>query len=152
MCERCSLCLRACNTRGGIALRIHGCEKEFDSCICRNGLPDRRHLPNIGVLPSKVLVQDIDLALDLSIRDVLFFDAMLTPKVVTLVYWLLLVTAVIAGLGSMFYMGFQYMTFGTFVRGLAITIGGAIGARIWCELVIVLFKLNENVQRIANSK
>ncbi len=79
-------------------------------------------------------------------------DAMLTPKVVTLVYWLLLVAAVIAGLGSMFYMGFQYMTFGTFVRGLAITIGGAIGARIWCELVIVLFKLNENVQRIANSK
>jgi hypothetical protein len=52
----------------------------------------------------------------------------------------------------MFYMGFQYMSFGTFVRGLAITIGGAIGARIWCELVIVLFKLNENVQRIANSK
>ena len=88
----------------------------------------------------------------MSIRDVLFFDAMLTPKVVTLVYWLLLVAAVIAGLGSMFYMGFQYMTFGTFVRGLAITVGGAIGARIWCELVIVLFKLNENVQRIANSK
>jgi Domain of unknown function (DUF4282) len=88
----------------------------------------------------------------MSIRDVLFFDAMLTPKVVTLVYWLLLVTAVIAGLGSMFYMGFQYMSFGTFVRGLAITLGGAIGARIWCELVIVLFKLNENVQRIASSK
>jgi len=88
----------------------------------------------------------------MTIRDVLFFDAMLTPKVVTLVYWLLLVAAVIAGLGTMFYMGFQYMTFGTFMRGIAITIGGAIGARIWCELVIVLFKLNENVQRIANSK
>jgi Domain of unknown function (DUF4282) len=88
----------------------------------------------------------------MSIRDVLFFDAMLTPKVVTLVYWLLLAAVVIAGLGSMFYMGFQYMTFGTFVRGLAITAGGIIGARIWCELVIVLFKLNENVQRIANSK
>jgi hypothetical protein len=89
---------------------------------------------------------------EMSIRDVLFFDAMLTPKVVTLVYWLLMVAAVIAGLGSMFYMGFQYMTFGTFVRGIAITVGGVIGARIWCELVIVLFKLNENVQRIANSK
>ena len=88
----------------------------------------------------------------MSIRDVLFFDAMLTPKVVTLVYWLLMVAAVIAGLGSMFYMGFQYMTFGTFVRGIAITVGGVIGARIWCELVIVLFKLNENVQRIANSQ
>jgi hypothetical protein len=85
-------------------------------------------------------------------RNILFFDAMLTPKVVTFVYWLLLVAALVAGIGSMFYTGFQYMTFGTFVRGLAITVGGAIGARIWCELVIVLFKLNENVQRIANLK
>lgn len=88
----------------------------------------------------------------MNLRNVLFFDAMLTPKVVTLVHWLLLVTALVAGIGSMFYTGFQYMTFGTFMRGVAITIGGAIGARIWCELVIVLFKLNENVQRIANSK
>lgn len=88
----------------------------------------------------------------MTVRSILFFDTMLTPKVVTLVYWLLLVAAIVAGLGSMFYMGFQYMTFGSFVRGIAITVGGAIGARIWCELVIVLFKLNENVQRIASSK
>jgi len=88
----------------------------------------------------------------MTLRNIFYFDAMLTPKVVTLVYWLLLVTALVAGIGSMFYTGFQYMTFGTFMRGVAITIGGAIGARIWCELVIVLFKLNENVQRIANSK
>ncbi|MEJ1962316.1 MAG: DUF4282 domain-containing protein [Gammaproteobacteria bacterium] len=88
----------------------------------------------------------------MNLRSILFFETMLTPKVVTLVYWLLLAAALIAGLGSMFYMGFQYMTFGTFVRGVAITAGGAIGARIWCELVIVLFKLNENVQRIASSK
>lgn len=85
-------------------------------------------------------------------RNFLYFDTMLTPKVVTLVYWLLLAAALLSGLGSMFYMGFQYMTFGTFVRGVIITIGGAIAARIWCELVIVLFKLNENVQRIANLK
>ncbi len=88
----------------------------------------------------------------MSLRNVLFFDSMLTPKVVTLVYWLLLLAALIAGLGSMFYLGFQYVTFGGFVRGLAITAGGAIGARIWCELVIVLFKLNENVQRITSVK
>ena len=85
-------------------------------------------------------------------RNLFFFDAMLTPKVITFVYWLLLVAAVLAGLGSMFYTGFRYMTFGTFLRAVAITLGGAAGARIWCELMIVLFKLNENVQRIANGK
>jgi hypothetical protein len=88
----------------------------------------------------------------MSLRDILFFDSMLTPKVVTVVYWLLLLAALIAGLGSIFYLGFQYVTFGGFMRGLVITLGGAVGARIWCELVIVLFKLNENVQRIANAK
>ena len=88
----------------------------------------------------------------MTIRDILFFDTMLTPKVVTLVYWLLLVAALLAGMGSMLYTGFAYMTFGTFIRSLGITLGGMIGARIWCELVIVLFKLNENVQQIANSK
>lgn len=86
------------------------------------------------------------------VRDVLYFDSMLTPKVVTLVYWLLLLAALIAGLGSMFYTGFQYMSFSTFARAVVITLGGAIAARIWCELVIVLFKLNENMQRMVNQK
>jgi len=84
----------------------------------------------------------------MNLRNILFFDAMLTPKVITIVYWLLLLACVIAGLGTLFYTGFQYMTFGTFIKALAITIGGAIAARIWCELMIVLFKLNENVQRL----
>jgi hypothetical protein len=88
----------------------------------------------------------------MSVRDVLYFDSMLTPKVVTLVYWLLLLAALVAGIGSMFYTGFQYMSFGTFARALIITLGGAIGARIWCELMIVLSKLNENIQRLANQK
>jgi hypothetical protein len=84
----------------------------------------------------------------MNLRNILFFDAMLTPKVITVIYWLLLVSCVIAGLGTMFYTGFQYMTFGGFFRGLLITIGGAIASRIWCELMIVLFKLNENVARL----
>lgn len=88
----------------------------------------------------------------MSVRDVLYFDSMLTPKVVTLVYWLLLLGALIAGIGSMFYTGFQYMSFSTFARALLITLGGAIAARIWCELMIVLFKLNENIQRMVNEK
>ena len=35
-------------------------------------------------------------------RDILFFDSMLTPKIITLVYWLLLGAALISGLGMMF--------------------------------------------------
>lgn len=80
-------------------------------------------------------------------RNVLFFDSMLTPKIITMVYWLLLFFAVISGLGTMF--GGE-LSFGKFLMGIAVAVGGAIGARIWCELLIVLFKINENIKNIAD--
>lgn len=80
-------------------------------------------------------------------RDLFFFDSMLTPKVITLVYWLLLLAAVVTGIGVWF-AGFEGFTFGSFIKGLFIMAGGAIGARIWCELLIVLFKMNEALQEL----
>ncbi|MEO8019561.1 MAG: DUF4282 domain-containing protein [Pseudomonadota bacterium] len=85
-------------------------------------------------------------------RNLLFFDAMLTPKFITFIYWIGLIGVVFSGLGSIFILGFQYVSFGGLIRGLFITVGGAIAVRVWCELLIVLFKINENVQKIANSK
>lgn len=80
-------------------------------------------------------------------RQILFFDSMLTPKVITLVYWFLLFGAVITGIGTWF-TGFEGFTFGRFITGILIMVGGAIGARIWCELLIVLFKMNEALQEM----
>ncbi|MGD8175541.1 DUF4282 domain-containing protein [Marinimicrobium sp. ARAG 43.8] len=82
-------------------------------------------------------------------KEVFFFDSMLTPKIITFVYWLLLLFAVVSGFGTMF-TGFGGVTFGKFIGGLGIIIGGAVGARIWCELLIVLFKIHENIKRIAD--
>jgi hypothetical protein len=78
-------------------------------------------------------------------RDLLFFDKMLTPKIITFVYWLLLVGAIFGGIGSMF-AGYSGLTFGSFLMGLVYIIGGIIGARIWSELLIVLFRMNEALQ------
>jgi len=80
-------------------------------------------------------------------RDIFFFDNMLTPKIITVVYWFLLLVAVVIGLNTMF-GGYGGFTFGKFTSGIAIAVGGAIGARIWCELLIVLFKMNEALQDI----
>ncbi|MCL1078263.1 DUF4282 domain-containing protein [Parashewanella spongiae] len=78
-------------------------------------------------------------------RDILFFDSMLTPKIITFVYWIMLIGSVISGLTTMF------SSFGGgFISGLGIIIFGVIGARIWCELLIVLFKIHENLQKIAD--
>ena len=77
-------------------------------------------------------------------RDIFFFDAMLTPKIITLIYWVLLLGALFSGLAVMF-TGYN----GLF-KGLGIIVAGSIGARIWCELLIVLFKIHENIRKIAD--
>ena len=82
-------------------------------------------------------------------RDIFFFEAMLTPKIITVVYWLLLLVALFAGLGSMF-GGYGGSSFSKFVMGIGIMIGGGLGARIWCELLIVLFKIHENIKKLAD--
>ena len=72
-------------------------------------------------------------------KDLLFFDKMVMPKVITFIYWLALVGCVIGGLVTMFQ---------SFLTGLAVLIGGAIAARLYGELFMVLFKMNEALQHI----
>ena len=87
----------------------------------------------------------------LQMKDVLFFDAMLTPKIITFIYWLLLLGAVIFGVSSML-GGYDGITFGKLLKGLVIILGGALGARIYCELMIVLFKIHENIKKLADKQ
>ena len=73
-------------------------------------------------------------------KDVLFFDTMITPKIITFIYWVLLFAAVVGGLWTMFNL--------SFFMGILYAVGGAFAARIWCELLIVLFKMNEALQEL----
>lgn len=77
-------------------------------------------------------------------NSLLFFDVMITPKIITFIYWLLLLGAVVGGLGSMFG--------GAFLQGVGILVFGVLFSRIWCELLMVLFKINENLQRVVDKK
>jgi hypothetical protein len=79
-------------------------------------------------------------------KDIFYFNNMLTPRLITALYWLLLLVAVVSGIGAWF-SGFGGF-FERFVTGLGIMVGGALGARIWCELLIVLFKMNEALQEL----
>lgn len=75
-------------------------------------------------------------------RDILFLDNMITPKIITIVYWLLLVGI---GIGGLIY------TFnGGGITAFIGTLAGLVFARIWCELFIVFFKMNEAMQEIRN--
>ena len=77
----------------------------------------------------------------MEIRDVLFFDKMLTPTIIVVVYWILAVGAILGGIGMMFA--------NSFISGLLVIVFGVLFARIWCELLIVLFKINEHMQTVS---
>jgi len=78
-------------------------------------------------------------------NQLLFFDTMITPKLITFIYWLMLLGSIFYGLSHIFG---GYFTLSKFLMGLVYMVGGAISARIWCELLIVIFKINENLQNL----
>ncbi|NNF66764.1 MAG: DUF4282 domain-containing protein [Gammaproteobacteria bacterium] len=73
-------------------------------------------------------------------RDVFFFENMLTPKIIIIVYWLMLASAIFGGIAGIFS--------GEIIAGTIALIFGVVGARIFCELLIVAFKMNEALQDI----
>jgi len=76
-------------------------------------------------------------------RDVLFFDKMITPKVITFIYWLLPLAVLVTGLSTMF------RGFGGFLGGIGIILLGSVLVRVYCELMILLFKINDNIRILA---
>jgi len=80
-------------------------------------------------------------------RSVLTFESMITPKIITFLYWLLLLGVAVGGIGAM--LSFGRVSFASFSTGLLVMAGGALAARIWCELLIVLFKINEHMQTVS---
>ncbi len=81
-------------------------------------------------------------------KEIFFFNTMLTPKIITVVYWIALFSYILVGLGLMFLGGSVKL----FLIGLVTIIGGGVGTRIISELLIVLFKIHENIQRLADKQ
>jgi len=90
-------------------------------------------------------------------RDFLTFRRMITPIVIQIVFWLGVIGCVIAGIGMMLSasatsslmpqmpapaQGLQI------IAGLAVIIFGPLACRIYCELLILLFRMNESLTDI----
>ncbi len=72
-------------------------------------------------------------------EEFLAFRKMITPMIIQVIFWIGVVLAVILG----FVMLFQNV-----LLGLIQIIVGPILVRIWCELVILAFKMLETLQEI----
>lgn len=80
------------------------------------------------------------------------FDSMITPLIIKVVFWIGVGVSVLAGL-SMIIMGLN-STFGSgfqVISGLATIVVGPILVRIYCELLIIMFKMHESLQDIRQS-
>lgn len=74
-------------------------------------------------------------------KNILFFDYLLTPRIMTVLYWIALIVLLISAIITLV----QGRIFGA-ILGL---IFGGIGIRIVFELVMIAFKNNEYLRRIA---
>ncbi len=80
--------------------------------------------------------------------DWLTFDKMITPVVIQIIFWIAAVVIVIAGIVGLFSGGF--MGFVTVVLTIVL---GPIFVRIYCEIIIVFFRILENLREInANTR
>jgi len=78
-------------------------------------------------------------------RKILFFDDMLTSALIQTLYWLGLLAVAWTALVHFFSNGF----FGLF-EAVVYLVVGILALRVLAELVMLLFKISENLERIAD--
>ena len=84
---------------------------------------------------------------DFGFKDLLFFEKMITPMVVTYLYWLGILGSFISGLIIIF----TDFSFGSLLSGIIFFIFGVICSRVFYELVIILFKIHEKLTVVADN-
>lgn len=74
-------------------------------------------------------------------KEILFFESLITPKLLTAFYWLALIGVLFSGLALIFN--------GSFFSGIFSIIFGAVGTRVFFEMIMIVFKNNEYLKKIA---
>ncbi len=84
-------------------------------------------------------------------KEFITFKRMLTPILIQIVFWLAVIVLVIGGLVTavigLTQMGGRNMAgaLGTVVGGIAMMVFGPLVARIYAEILIVIFRINETL-------
>ncbi len=82
-------------------------------------------------------------------KEISSFDQMITPMIIKIVFWIGVIVSVIAGLALILKGANSYYGSGAEVfSGLLILVLGPLTTRIYCELLIVLFKMHESLNEI----
>lgn len=81
--------------------------------------------------------------------DYLSFRKMITPILIQILFWILLVVSVLAGLFDIFRGATADIGGGALVlRGIVLLVLGPIFIRVYTELLIILFRMNKTLTEI----
>jgi hypothetical protein len=78
------------------------------------------------------------------------FRTMVAPVIIQVIFWIGAVTIFLTGIISVI-MGLASGKAGVAVWGIMLAIAGPIGVRIYCEILIVLFRINETLTEIEHA-
>jgi hypothetical protein len=83
------------------------------------------------------------------LADFLVFRTMITPVIIWLLFWIGVAVCILGGIGVMVASLFAgpYASTG-FLLGLGVLVLGPLGVRMYCELLILFFRINETLTEI----
>ena len=84
-------------------------------------------------------------------KDFLAFRTMLTPIIIQVIFWVGVVICVIAGLIYILTGVGQYGGGPNVVKGVILLFLGPIAVRIYCEILIIFFRINETLTEIQHT-
>lgn len=78
---------------------------------------------------------------------------MITPSIITFLFWLIIAIVTLSGLATIItaFRGYYGVNQWLILYGLLYIIIGSLIAKVFCEMLIVLFKINENLKEIAKN-
>jgi hypothetical protein len=82
-------------------------------------------------------------------NDFFAFRTMITPVIIQIIFWVWVALCIIIGLGAIF-VGSRYGNSGPLYGVLLIFLGPVV-VRIYCEILIIFFRINETLTEIKHT-
>lgn len=76
-----------------------------------------------------------------SVKELLFFNKLIMPTILTVIYWIVLIIVILGGLYTMFFSG-------SFFGGLIGLLVGIVSTRVTFEMICVVFSINRNLEKL----
>ena len=83
-------------------------------------------------------------------NDFFSFRTMITPIVIQILFWVGVAVCVVLGIGYMV-IGSRYYGGTAPLYGLMILVFGPLAVRIYCEILIIFFRINETLTEIKHT-